>query len=109
VYEKGYQIRTIMSGGTFDYLCYKSAGELLEADHELQSMADALAELGYAEDAARETQEILLTIRAMRNRVQVSIDRLTDVWRTMEWWRSGDYSEDQLEEALAKFRGEDTK
>ena len=98
-----------MSGGSFDYLCYKESEDLLQSDHQLQSMADELARLGYAEDAARETQDLLLTIRTMRNRVQTSIDRLSDVWRAIEWWRSGDWGEDQIKEVLARYRGESQK
>lgn len=40
-----------MSGGSFDYLCHKEVGDLLEHERTLQEMADELARLGYADDA----------------------------------------------------------
>lgn len=72
-------------------------------------MADALAGLGYAADAAKETQALILEIRAARNRLQASIDRLAPVWKAMEWWQSRDTSEDDLKAALAGYRGEEAK
>jgi hypothetical protein len=72
---------------------------------ELQSMADRLAELGYANDAARETQTLLLEIRAFRNRATPVLDRLEGVWKSVEWWTSADWSEESVREALAKYRG----
>ena len=97
-----------MSGGSFDYLCFKEAGDLLgNDDANLQEMADALAELGYARDAAKETQTLLLEIRAIRNRLQATLDRLSPVWKGMEWWRSCDINEDDFIEVLSEYRGEE--
>ena len=96
-----------MSGGSYDYLCYKDSAQLLggEADDDLQEMADSLAKLKYANDAAKETQDILLTIRQSRNRIESSVARLSGLWHDLEWWVSGDSGEDEFKEALEKYRG----
>lgn len=95
-----------MSGGSFDYLCFKDADELLEHLDTIQEMADELAKLGYANDAAKETQTLLLNYRAFLNRSQTALERLQPVWKAMEWWHSSDWGEDRLKETLAEYRGE---
>lgn len=97
-----------MSGGSYNYLCLKDADQIREREEELQWMADRLSELGYAQDAAQETMEVLLTIRAFETRMQARIDRLRGIWRAVEWWDSGDSGEDSLEHELKVYRGEDT-
>ena len=98
-----------MSGGSFNYLCYRDASQLLsgESDGELQAMADKLAELEYAADASKETRELILVLRQTKDRVENYISRLRDIWHAVEWWESGDSSEDDVKENLAKYRGGD--
>ena len=98
-----------MSGGSYDYLCYKDIDALVESNYRLEEMADDLAELGYASDAAKETMGILLDIRAFKNRMEVKLERLGGVWRAMEWWSSCDTSEEGFKKALAEYRGETVK
>ena len=95
-----------MSGGSFNYLCVQEPDQIMANDSHLQAMADALAALGYADDAAAETEELLLTVRQMRNRISAMARRLSDVHYAVEWWKSGDWSEDQVKDALLKYRGE---
>lgn len=96
-----------MSGGAFNYLCYENDLEgLLGKVHDLSDMTDALAHLGYAADAAQETASLLAHIRATNARVEASSRRLTEVWKAMEWWKSCDWGEDAVRQALADYRGE---
>jgi hypothetical protein len=95
-----------MSGGSYDYLCHKDIEDLFNMDRQLQEMSDRLAGLGYADDAARETQEFILNLRQFRNRIEAAAKRLNGVWYAVEWWDSGDYGEEQVKEALAEYRGE---
>lgn len=95
-----------MSGGSFNYLCYAEPEDLLRRLGDLREMADALAAMGYARDAAAETEELICYINQAIIRIETRRKRLQDVWRDMEWWKSGDYSEAQFKEALAKYRGE---
>lgn len=95
-----------MSGGSYDYLFIKDPEDLLSMQDTVQSMSDRLAGLGYAPDAAQETQELLLTLRQFENRIHAITKRLSPVWRAVEWWDSGDSGEDGLVRALAEYRGE---
>ena len=100
-----------MSGGSYDYLFTKDASDLIagyHVDEELRKMADRLAALGYAEDAARETEELICMIAQARVRIDVRAQRLRAVWKAVEWWDSGDNGEDGLQKALAAYRGEET-
>lgn len=94
-----------MSGGSYDYLYDKyDCGELLNRTDVIQEMADRLAGLGYASDAARETEELLLTLRQFESRISVMRDRLAGVWKSVEMWDSGDWLEDSVGAALEKYR-----
>lgn len=97
-----------MSGGSFNYLgrCYDSDDLIREHRSDLQEMAEFLGSLGYAEDAARESEELLCILNAALIRIDVRIKRLQPIWRAAEWWQSLDTSEDDLKKALAKYRGE---
>lgn len=97
-----------MSGGSYGYLASLDMSELVERaskDGDIQQMADRLAGLGYASDAARETEELLLTLRQMENRINAMKNRLALVWRAVEWWDSCDCSEDDVKAALERYRG----
>lgn len=96
-----------MSGGSYNYLCAALDLEDLQSHrHDLEEMANRLSGLGYAQDAARETEELLLLLRQWETRAEVRLRRLTDVWKAVEWWDSNDSSEQRVHEALAKYRGD---
>lgn len=82
-----------MSGGAYDYLYWK-VPELGGHRGQLEAMAERLEGLPYAADAAAATRRILAA---------VNNEALANVWRAVEWWDSGDYGEDQVREALAKY------
>ncbi|MFE0794777.1 hypothetical protein [Streptomyces mutabilis] len=96
-----------MSGGSYHYLCAAmDLEDLLAKRYALDEMSNRLAGLGYAQDAARETEELLLLLRQWEIRAETRLRRLTDVWKAVEWWDSNDSSEDRVHEALAKYRGD---
>lgn len=98
-----------MSGGSYNYLCDSwDIDDLISKRGDLEQMSARLAGLGWAEDAARETEELLVMLRQWEIRAETRIKRLRDVWKAVEWWDSCDYGEDQVREALAEYRG-DTK
>ncbi|MGW2520448.1 hypothetical protein ACWC09_26235 [Streptomyces sp. NPDC001617] len=83
-----------MSGGSYDYL-YFQVSEFGGHREQLERMAERLEGLSYATEAAAATRRILeLT----------GDERLTGVWRAVEWWDSGDYSEDQVRKAVAAYQ-----
>ena len=91
-----------MSGGSFNYLCHKDVGGVLgEGREDLRSMAGALTELGHdARDVAERTAALLVKADEM----QSEIDALSDVWHAVEWWRSCDYSREQVFIAIGRYR-----
>ena len=100
-----------MSGGSYNYLCCKDSSELMEAQDEIENMAARLSELGYADHAAKETQDVLQIIQDLsqiirRYEIQVAVvkGRLDPVWKAVEWWDSGDSGEDELKAALKEYR-----
>ena len=93
-----------MSGGSYEYICHADLEDLLHKQEHVQRMADRLAELGYAQDAAKETQELLLTLRQFENRINAMQGRLQRVWRSVEWWDSSDTTEDGVKMALDEYR-----
>ena len=96
-----------MSGGSYDYLwAAADLDDLLAKQHVLKEMSDRLAGLGYAPDAAAETEELLLLLREWQVRADVRVKRLSGVWHAVEWWDSADSGEDAVRKALAQYRGE---
>lgn len=96
-----------MSGGSFGYLhCATGLEDLVTRLDGLSLMADALACLGYAPDAAQETAALLADVRAAQARAGAAADRLSGVWKAVEWWHSRDWAEEAVMDALAAYRGE---
>ena len=93
-----------MSGGSYNYLCYKDANDLMCSEDDLERMFSRLVGLDYASDAARETLELLQIIKQYETRITVIKERLNPVWRAVEWWDSADSSEDGLKVALREYR-----
>lgn len=94
-----------MSGGSYDYLCWaRDLEDLSQKQYSLREMADRLAGLGYAKDAAAETEELLVLLRQWEIRAKTRTERLEAVWKAVEWWDSADWSEARVHEALAAYR-----
>lgn len=96
-----------MSGGSFNYLCHvEDAEELMQRESDLSEMADTLSGYSNGDAAARETEEILAYIRTARRRIEVRAKRLSEVWRAVEWERSGDSLRVSTLEKLDAYNGE---
>jgi hypothetical protein len=93
-----------MSGGSYNYLCFKDGHQYLDIPGDLEDMAARLAKLGWAEDAAAETEELLLILRQCEVRAQARIDRLRDIWHAVEWWDSQDSGPEEVRAALDAYR-----
>lgn len=94
-----------MSGGSFDYLFIVESEALPGRLDDLKEMASALT-LGGAHDAAEETEKLVRMIEHFQRQAAVRLRALSDIWKAMEWLRSGDTSSEQFQKALAKYRGE---
>ncbi|ALO79583.1 hypothetical protein HOBO_176 [Bacillus phage Hobo] len=96
-----------MSGGSFNYLCYKQTYELFDEENliELENMATSLIELGH-KDAAQELLNMKYTIEQSLVRVKTMKGRLYDVMHAVEWYVSGDRGKEAVAEAVKEYRGE---
>lgn len=98
-----------MSGGSYNYLYLHTGG--LEAQRgDIEAMRDrlqGLAEQGVprADLAVEQTRAILAHFDLAEEKARA----LSDVWHAVEWRDSCDYGDDQVREALAKYRGEQTR
>lgn len=92
-----------MSGGSYNYLCYKDSFDIHERRNELNDMRDRLTELGYL-DAAKETESVILILDAFEVRLRSRIERLSGVWRAVEWCDSGDTNEKAILVEINKYR-----
>ncbi|MET9729704.1 hypothetical protein ABZZ79_03255 [Streptomyces sp. NPDC006458] len=96
-----------MSGGSYGYLYSALDLEDLQTHRgDLEAMAERLASLGYAQDAARETEELLVLFRQWETRAAVRITRLRDLWHAVERWDSNDSGEARVRAALEAYRGD---
>lgn len=94
-----------MSGGSFNYLYSKDVSELMNSMDDLVAMRDQLAKVGYAQDAARETDELICMINQFQVLIGVRMDRLRSTWQAMEWWKSYDIGEEGFQDSLNDYRG----
>jgi hypothetical protein len=89
-----------MSGGSFNYLCHRSASDVFDGD-DLLAMATALETLGrVARDAAERTRKL----HELQDHIAREIEALQDVWRAVEWWHSCDYGRDDVLVALGEYK-----
>ena len=88
-----------VSGGSFNYLYANDPGEILGSD-ELREMAEELEALGHvASEPAKLTRALVDESRALEDR----IEKLRPVWFAVEWWKSCDWSRDQMLVALGRW------
>jgi hypothetical protein len=93
-----------VSGGSYDYLCWRPAGELGPEDENLTKMVARLEGIDRHSAAAVRTRAVQAKLRD----VQVLITGLAQVWRAVEWRDSGDWSAVQLRAALDKHEAANT-
>lgn len=86
-----------MSGGSYNYL-YCHVNGLEEQRGDIREMAERLEKSGYYA-AARATRNVLVLLDGAEHAAQA----LSDVWLAAEWADSGDWGEEQVREAAAKF------
>lgn len=92
-----------MSGGSYNYLCYKEYNEISNHIQDIGKMRDRLIELGF-KDVAQETESILLMINSFEVRVNARLERLQDIWKAVEWMDSGDSGIEYVNEEVLLYR-----
>ena len=92
-----------MSGGSYDYLYCKEVANLFENDEILQAMADRLLDIGAGSLAARDTGSLLVELEHIRLRFELIMERLSPVWKAVEWYDSKDFGESDVRAAIEKY------
>lgn len=81
-----------MSGGSFDYVCFKLDSNGTEVISTLPTLADMERRLrAYGKhEAADELLRNMLKIESMKHRLNVIGKHLYNLAHDLEWWQSGD-------------------
>ena len=91
-----------MSGGNYDYLFLKEPEKLFKDHKQLERMAERLRELGHIR-LSNEIYMLLEKINHVRQCISMVSERQNDVWRAVEWMDSGDYTVENVNEAVEKL------
>ena len=92
-----------MSGGSFNYLCYKETEDLFNRISDLEDMRESLIKYGY-EDIAKDTQRLIEYIKSAKCTIGTLKDMLEPVFHAVEWKEIGDWGKDDMIEVLEKYR-----
>lgn len=97
-----------MSGGSYNYLCYaQTLEDLLDPQHnrlgDLYGMTNSLRQRGLT-DAVEEAELILQAVETARMRVNIRLQRLTGLFKAVEWNESGDSGPERVAEAYENYK-----
>lgn len=92
-----------MSGGSLNYLASKEPEDLFNSIEDLEEVEQILLQLNY-QDIARDVRRLIEYLRTAYNRIDVLSIQLTDVFHSVEWWKSADYGDDTLRKHLDAYR-----
>lgn len=94
-----------MSGGSWNYLFCKDIDELMNGSSTelLQDMVDRLNSAGF-KDVAKDTQRLVEYIKSASIRIETLFETLSPVFKAVEWFDSGDWGEETLNNEVLKYR-----
>lgn len=92
-----------MSGGSWNYLYCKDIDEIMTSVEDLQDMSDRLVTLGYT-DIAQDTQRLVEYIKSASIRIETLFEALSPAFKAVEWFDSGDWGEETLNNEILKYR-----
>lgn len=94
-----------MSGGSWNYLFCKDIDELMNGSSTelLQDMVDRLNSEGF-KDVAKDTQRLVEYIKSASIRIETLFETLSPVFKAVEWFDSGDWGEETLNNEILKYR-----
>lgn len=94
-----------MSGRSWNYLFCKDIDELMNGSSTelLQDMVDRLNSAGF-KDAAKDTQRLVEYIKSASIRIETLFETLSPVFKAVEWFDSGDWGEETLNNEILKYR-----
>ena len=94
-----------MIGGSWNYLYSKEIDDLMQYSNIelLEEMSDYLNQNGY-EDVAKDTRRLVEYIKSAKIRVETLFEMLSPVFKAVEWFDSGDWGEETLNNEILKYR-----
>lgn len=98
-----------MSGGSYNYLySANDLQDLITKFRELEDMANRLNGLDETEfpgstAAAKATRDLIQKVNIWYSHAEASVNALSDVWHSVEWWDSCDSGPDQVRAELTKM------
>lgn len=94
-----------MSGGSWNYLYSKEIDDLMNGSSTelLQDMVDRLNSAGF-KDVAKDTQRLVEYIKLASIRIETLFETLSPVFKAVEWFDSGDWGEETLNNEILKYR-----
>lgn len=100
-----------MSGGSFNYVCFKlngSSSDVAQSLPDLRDMEQYLRSMGKHE-AADEILRGMVRLETAMRRLAVVGEHLYELAHAAEWWCSGDWDEEQFDQTFNKsYLGETT-
>lgn len=95
-----------MSGGSLNYLyCKDEVDELLNEIPDMEYVEKYLIEEGY-KDISMDVRRLIEYILTATNKNKCLSSQLSQVFKAVEWYESGDYSKETLIKVLDKYREE---
>lgn len=97
-----------MSGGSFDYVCFKLEDEtqIFSALDDLRNMESYLRARD-KQAAADEIMSAILKLETAQRRALCIGKHIYDLAYAAEWWASGDWDDQGIQEALDTMSGEE--
>jgi len=92
-----------MSGGSYNYLYCAEADTIINRISDIEAMRDALVRYD-AKDFAVLTQDLLLVLKQQQDLRESYLNKLSAVWRAVEYKDSMDIGIEELQAAFKKAR-----
>lgn len=93
-----------MSGGSYNYLCFRDETDVFSHLGDLRDMADRLDQV--CPEAAAETRALFDGPRSLLSELETRLRKLTALWKAVEWRDSGDTGDAQLAAAVEEFKAQ---
>ena len=98
-----------MSGGAYTTnnhrpVYYASIEDFVADPDALDLLVQDLAAIGYANDAAALTDELLIMVRQFTIRANIRLEKLSSIWRALDYWKCQDDGEDGFKANLDEWR-----
>lgn len=92
-----------MSGGSFNYLCFQDANEIISSLTDLRGIAELLQQVAPTSKATLKTVHIVDLIEHVLMVIDGHKILREDVWHDVEWWQDCDISRERLIKTIEEY------